>query len=186
MKLIIGLGNKGEEYKLIRHNVAWIIFDYLNKNLDWNFNKYANSELAHTTIDNTDVIFSKPQTFMNNSGDILPYLIKEYSFTNEDIVVVQDDIDLPLGKIKISHDRGDGGHNGIKSIMAQLNSREFVRVRVGVSILDDTGTLRKPDVLGNFSKEELDTLKKDISPLVGDILTTIISAGYDKAMTKYN
>jgi peptidyl-tRNA hydrolase, PTH1 family len=186
MKLIIGLGNPGEKYVQTRHNVAWIIFDNLNKNLDWNFNKYANSNLAHTTLENTDVIFSKPETFMNDTGAILPYLIKEYNFTNDDIVVVQDDIDLPLGKIKISHDRGDGGHNGIKSIMAHLNSREFVRVRVGVSILDENGVLRKPDVLGNFSKDELDTLKKDISPLVGDILTSIITAGYDKAMTKYN
>ncbi|MCX6756420.1 MAG: aminoacyl-tRNA hydrolase [Candidatus Nomurabacteria bacterium] len=186
MKLIIGLGNPGEKYTETRHNVAWIIFDNLNKNLDWNFNKYANSNLAHTTLENTDVIFAKPGTFMNNTGSILPYLIKEYNFTNEDIVVVQDDIDLPLGKIKISHDRGDGGHNGIKSIMTQLNSREFVRVRVGVSILDDTGTLRKPDVLGNFSKDEMSILLKDVSPLVGDMLTTIISQGYDKAMTKYN
>lgn len=186
MKLIIGLGNPGEKYTETRHNVAWIIFDNLNKNLDWNFNKYANSNLAHTTLENTDVIFAKPGTFMNDTGSILPYLIKEYNFTNEDIVVVQDDIDLPLSKIKISHDRGDGGHNGIKSIMAQLNSREFVRVRVGVSILDDTGTLRKPDVLSNFSKDEMSVLKKDVSLLVGDILSTIISVGYDKAMTKYN
>lgn len=186
MKLIIGLGNPGEKYQYTRHNVAWIIFDNLNKSLDWNFNKYSNSNLAHIALENIDVIFAKPETFMNDTGSILPYLIKEYNFTNDDIVVVQDDIDLPLGKIKISHDRGDGGHNGIKSIMAQLASREFVRIRVGVSILDDTGILRKPDILGNFSKEELDILKKDISPLVSDILATTVSQGHEKAMTKYN
>ncbi|MBP6931675.1 MAG: aminoacyl-tRNA hydrolase [Candidatus Pacebacteria bacterium] len=186
MKLIIGLGNPGEKYLQTRHNVAWIIFDNLNKNLDWNFNKYANSNLAHINLDDEDIIFAKPETFMNDTGSILPYLVKEYNFTNNDIIVVQDDIDLPLGKIKISHDRGDGGHNGIKSIMSQLSSREFVRIRVGVSILDDTGVLRKPDVLGNFSKEDLDILKDNISPLVSDILTTIVSTGYEKAMTKYN
>ncbi|MEY2671711.1 MAG: peptidyl-tRNA hydrolase [Candidatus Parcubacteria bacterium] len=186
MKLIIGLGNPGEKYVYTRHNVAWIVFDNLNKNLDWNFNKYANAYLAHLNVNDADIIFAKPETFMNDTGSILPYLVKEYNFTNNDIIVVQDDIDLPLGKIKISHDRGDGGHNGIKSIMAQLSSREFVRIRVGVSILDESGILRKPDVLGNFSKEEMDMLKKDISPLVGDVLNVVISQGHEKAMTKYN
>jgi PTH1 family peptidyl-tRNA hydrolase len=186
MKMIIGLGNPGDKYQHTRHNVAWVLFDNLNKNFDWNFNKYANSELAHTTISNVDVMLVKPQTFMNDSGAVLPYLLKEYSFDPGDIIVVQDEIDLPLGKIKISHDRGDGGHNGVKSIMSHLNSREFVRVRVGVSILDDEGVLRKPDVLGNFSKDEMMSVEKDIALQVGDILTTIVAEGYGKAMTKYN
>ena len=185
MITIIGLGNMGDEYKMSRHNVAWIIFDELISPDRWQDNKYAEADLASTRIGDTDVMLVKPLTFMNESGRVLPYLMKTYGTTAENLVVLQDDIDLPFGTIKISHDRGDGGHNGIKSIMKVLESKEFTRIRVGVSIVDETGTLRKPDVLGNFSKDEQLELK-DISQRVGKIIETITLQGREKAMTNYN
>lgn len=186
MILIVGLGNKGKEYEKTRHNVAWLIFDFLNKNLDWQLNKYAKSSLATTSLGDTDIIFVKPQTFMNKSGDILSYFEKEYSFKNEDLIVVHDEIDLPLGKIKISYDRGDGGHNGIKSIMSHLGSSSFIRIRVGVSVLDENNIMHKPDVLSLFSKEEIKNIKEEISPVVGKMVETIILKGKDVAMNKFN
>lgn len=185
MFTIIGLGNIGEKYKNTRHNVAWIIFDNLFSNLNWQKNKYAESELANTRIDDTDILIVKPQTFMNESGRIIPYLAKTYGAKIEKMVVVHDDIDLALGNIKISYDRGDGGHNGVKSIMSVLGTKEFIRIRVGVSILDEEGILRKPDVLGNFSNAELDQLQK-ISQTVAPIIEEIVKNGYDKAMNIYN
>ncbi len=185
MFTIIGLGNTGTEYKNTRHNVAWIILDSLFDESRWQKNKYAESELANTRIDDTDVLLVKPQTFMNESGRVIPYLMKTYGTTPENIVVIHDDIDLSLGIIKISYDRGDGGHNGVKSIQSTLGTKEFTRIRIGVSILDETGTIRKPDVLGNFSQEEQSQLEP-ISQKVAQIIETIVTAGHQQAMNIYN
>lgn len=186
MFTIIALGNYGDEYKNTRHNVAWILCDEFIEKDRWQENKYAESMLASTRIGDTDVLFVKPETYMNDSGRVLPYLSKTYGTSVEKLIVVQDEIDLPLGIIKISYDRGDGGHNGVKSIMTVSGTKEFIRVRVGVSILDDTGTLRKPDVLGNFSKEDLTTITATVAPRVAKIIETIVLQGKDKAMTLYN
>ena len=186
MKTIIALGNIGDEYKLSRHNVAWIIADELIEEDRWQENKYVPGDLASTRIENEDILFVKPATFMNNSGDVLPYLSKTYGTKLEDVIVIHDDIDLPIGITKISYDRGDGGHNGVKSIMGTTGSKEFTRIRVGVSILDETGTLRKPDVLGNFSKEDLNIIKDILAPRVSKIITTLALSGREKAMTMFN
>lgn len=186
MILIIGLGNKGHEYERTRHNVSWIIFDYLNKQFDWQINKYAKANLAMTNIYQTDVAFVKPETFMNRSGEILDYFKKEYKFNTDDLIVVHDDIDLPIGKIKISYDRGDGGNNGVKSIVEHLGSKSFTRIRVGVSVLDEDGILHKPEVLSKFSREELGIIKNEITVTVGKILETIIKKGKEVAMNKFN
>lgn len=175
----------GDKYKNTRHNVAWIIFENIFSNLNWQKNKYAESILANTRINDTDVLIVKPETFMNESGRVIPYLMKTYGTSSEKIIVVHDDIDLPIGNIKISYDRGDGGHNGVKSIMSVLGTKEFIRIRVGVSILDEEGILRKPDVLGNFSQEEQKQLE-NISQKTALIIETIIKNGLDKAMTQYN
>lgn len=185
MFTLIGLGNIGSKYKFTRHNVGWIIFDNLFSHLSWQKNKYAESEIANTRINDTDVLLVRPETFMNESGRILPYLIKTYGTMTEKLVVVHDDIDLPMGEIKISHDRGDGGHNGVKSIMNNLGTKEFIRIRVGVSIKGEDGVLHKPDVLGNFSKEEIEKIKS-IAKKVSDVMQTICISGYQKAMTLYN
>lgn len=185
MITIIGLGNIGDKYKITRHNVAWIIFDILMPGDRFQKNKYAESDLASTRIGDTDILMVKPLTFMNESGRVLPYLMKTYGTKTENLIVIQDDIDLPLGIIKISHDRGDGGHNGIKSITNTLDSKEFTRIRVGVSIIDNEGEMHKPDVLGNFSKAELTELE-NIAHHVGRIIETITLSGYQKAMNMYN
>jgi PTH1 family peptidyl-tRNA hydrolase len=186
MKTIIALGNIGEEYKNIRHNVAWIICDELINKDSWQENKYVPADLASTRIESEDILFVKPHTFMNKSGDTLPYLQKTYGTKLEDLIVIHDDIDLPISTIKISYDRGDGGHNGVKSIMGATGSKEFTRIRVGVSITDETGTLRKPDVLGDFSKEDLKTIKETLAPRVGKIISTLATSGLQKAMSLYN
>lgn len=175
----------GDEYKNTRHNVAWIILDNLFDASRWQENKYARAELANTRINDSDVLLVKPLTFMNESGQVIPYLVKTYGTTFENLVVIHDDIDLPLGTIKISYDRGDGGHNGVKSIMNTLGTKEFTRIRIGVSILDDTGTIQKPNVLGNFSKDESMQVEQ-ISQKVAGIINEIVTTGHENAMNKYN
>lgn len=175
----------GDKYKNTRHNVAWIIFENIFSNLNWQKNKYAESILSNTRINDTDVLIVKPETFMNESGRVIPYLMRTYGTSSEKIIAIHDDIDLPIGNIKISYDRGDGGHNGVKSVMSVLGTKEFIRIRVGVSILDEEGILRKPDVLGNFSQDD-QTKLQEISKKIAMIIETIIKEGLDKAMSLYN
>lgn len=186
MILIIGLGNPGEKYSKTRHNVAWIIFDFLNKNFDWQKNKYAKALITSTSILNEDIVLVKPETFMNESGKVLDFFEKEYSITNENLIVIHDDIDLPLGKVRISNDRGDGGHNGVKSMVQHLGSKNFTRIRIGVSILDNDQVLHKPDVLSSFSKDDLEKIETEITPQIAGIIKSLIEKGLEVTMNKFN
>ncbi len=176
MKLIVGLGNPGEEYENTRHNTGRIVVGMVEKKLDLG-NK---------------VKFIFPDKFMNNSGKVVAPLIKSKKDL-KDLVVVYDDIDLPIGKMKISFNRSSGGHNGLGSIIKALKSEEFVRIRIGISPETPSGKLRKPKgekdvlkfLLGEFKKNEIDELKK-LSKKVAEALETIFTEGKDKAMSLYN
>ena len=127
MKLVVGLGNPGEEYENTRHNAGRIVGGLVEKKWD----------------SKTKVKFLMPDTFMNHSGRAMVSLVK----TNKDLenlVIIYDDIDLPLGKIKISFNKSSGGHNGLNSIIKALKSQEFVRIRVGISPVTPSGKIKKP------------------------------------------
>ncbi len=183
--LVVALGNPGEKYEQTRHNAGWILADLAFPGLEFSRNSYANAGVAKTSISNHDVQVVKPATFMNESGVSVEYFIKKENILPEHIIVMYDDIDLPIGKMKISFDRGSGGHNGIKSIEAHLVSREFIRIRIGISKVLESGELVKPNVLGNFESTELETLKT-LAPKVTSAIETIISEGKEAAMTKFN
>ncbi len=185
MYLLVGLGNPGLKYEQTRHNVGWIVLDNLFPDSDWKENKYAKCTETHEEIGDTVIHAIKPQTFMNESGISLEYFVQKEGIDPQNTIVVYDDIDLLLGKIKISFDRGSGGHNGIKSIEEHLGSREFIRIRIGISRLLENGELIKPNVLGHFESSELEILKK-VSKTVESILKTIFVEGKEKAMTNFN
>ena len=170
----MALGNPGQKYALTRHNAGWIVLDEVYPHLDWCVNKYAHARIAIEKFGDARAIFVKPETFMNESGRVLPHLIQEYGIQEGRIIVLQDEIDLLIGTIRISYARGTGGHNGIKSIVSVLGSNQFVRIRIGVSILDNNEVLRKPDVLGNFSKEELVIMRDEVSRRTKKALTMIL------------
>ena len=177
MKLVVGLGNPGAEYENTRHNAGRILVRLVEKKLE-------DSKLK--------IKFITPDTFMNNSG---PAVLKALAGKKalKDLIVIYDDIDLPLGKIKISFNRSSGGHNGLGSIIKSLKSEEFLRIRVGISPATPSGKIRKPSgekdvlkfLLGEFKKPELETLKK-LSKKVADAVETIFTEGKDKAMSLYN
>ncbi len=186
MILIIGLGNPGRKYEKTRHNIAWIIFDSILEKVEWNKSSKGNFLFYKTFVEKQSIEYIKPQTFMNNSGDSVSYAQRKYEIVPQDIIVIHDDIDLPVGKIRISYDHGDGGHNGVKSIINHLGSQSFIRVRIGVSILDENNILRKPNVLSNFSKAEFRIINKDIIPLVNEIIKALIEKGKEFTMNKFN
>lgn len=179
--LVAGLGNPGKEYEKTRHNAGWLVLDAAYPGLEWERNSYANAGVA--CQDN--LLFVKPATFMNASGESVRYLCMKKDISADHCIIVYDDIDLPLGKIKISFDRGSGGHNGIKSIQEQLGTSEFIRIRIGISKLLEDGELVKPNVLGKFESGELAQLE-EVAKVVKMAIVMICTEGREKAMTEFN
>ena len=203
--LIAGLGNPGEEYEQTRHNTGRIILSQIAKKNNFSDWKPARLEghsggddmklksfRAKGEIDSEKVEFILPNTFMNNSGNAIAPIIDDKKKL-KNLVVVYDDIDLPLGSLKISYNRSSGGHNGLLSVIKKVKSREFVRVRIGISPITPTGKIRKPKgeeavmkfLLGKFKEEELKEIRK-ISKRVALIISMLSAEGKDKAMSLYN
>ena len=136
MKLIIGLGNPGEKYIETRHNLGWRVIDYLHQNLkleDWRLAKKFDSLISQRNTNQEKIILSKPQTMMNNSGRAVKALVDYYKISKQDILIVHDEIDLPLGKIKLQQDRSSAGHRGVQSIIDRLGTKDFIRMRIGIA-----------------------------------------------------
>jgi len=175
MKLVVGLGNPGKEYENTRHNTGRIVVGLIEKKLE-----------------GKKIKFLTPDTFMNNSGKAVLFLVKSKKDL-KDLVVIYDDIDLPLGKMKISFNRSSGGHNGLGSVIKALKSEEFLRIRIGISPVTPSGKLKKPKgekvvinfILGKFKKAELEILKK-LSKKVAEAVECIFSESKEKAMSLYN
>jgi PTH1 family peptidyl-tRNA hydrolase len=175
MKLVVGLGNPGSEYEKTRHNTGRIIVGVISDKLE-----------------DKKIKFLTPDNFMNNSGKAVAPLVKSKKDLNN-LIVIYDDIDLPLGKMKISFNRSSGGHNGLGSIIKSLKSEEFLRIRVGITPVTPTGKLKKPKgekavlnfLLGEYKPAEITELKK-ISKKIVEAIETIYSEGMQKAMSLYN
>lgn len=185
-KLIIGLGNPGEEYKNHRHNIGFIIIDKLAQNLSLKFdNNKKKSLFTRTKLNNIDLILLKPQTFMNLSGESAIYISKFFNVKPEDIIVVYDDMDIPFGTFKIKKGGSSGGHNGIKSLIAQLQTDDFIRIRVGIG-RPSFGKKVNDYVLSSFSKSERENIDNDLGENVIDAIKTVLFESYTIAQNKYN
>lgn len=165
MKLIIGLGNPGTEYEKTRHNVGFLALDYLHEQGDfsnWKKDKRANALIAESGTGDNKVILAKPQTFMNESGTAVQSLVVSRKLSVDDVTIIHDDIDIAFGTVKKHVGKGSAGHNGIKSIIEHLGTKDFTRIRIGVlpTNIDKSHIDTKAFVLKNFSKEELEQLPK--------------------------
>lgn len=181
MKLIVGLGNPGKKYARTRHNVGFMALDFLRSRLaeeytlsDWELSKKFNAEMCGTTIGSQKIILLKPMTFMNASGQSVQLATAFYKMLPKDIIVVHDDKDLPLGEIRAQFDRGDAGHNGVKSIVELLTTKAFERVRIGVASEDQKKMQdMSAFVLSNFSLFERPKIKKILQQATEEILKKI-------------
>ena len=175
MKLVVGLGNPRKEYEKTRHNTGRILVHMIEDKLD-----------------NLKIKFLTPDNFMNNSGKAVAPLIKSKKDL-ENLAIIYDDIDLPLGKMKISFNRSSGGHNGLGSIIKAVKSQEFLRIRIGISPAMPSGKIKKPSgekavlnfLLGEFKKPELEIIKK-LSKKVAEAVETIFTESKEKAMSLFN
>lgn len=193
--VIVGLGNPGEEYDRTRHNCGRMAVEFFAKEAGFREFREDKNKKATTSsgmIGKTAVAAVLPDTFMNKSGIALGKYVKSAKAA-ERLVVVYDDLDLPLGKIKLSFDRGSGGHKGVESIVRAVKTKKFTRVRVGVSPSTAGGKLRKPEgekvvnnfILTTFRAHELDVLKP-VFKRVAAALETIVRDGREKAMNAFN
>lgn len=182
MKLIVGLGNPGIEYEKTRHNVGYMFLDYITKNSNFELNKKFKAFQYENNFNGEKLLFIKPITFMNNSGESVVKYVNYYKIQPEDILIIQDDLDMPIGKYKLMYNHGDGGHNGIKNIILNLNSREFLRLKIGIS----KATIDTKDyVLGKFSKKEFTELNNTFDKL-NNFIQDYVSLNRDLLMGKYN
>ena len=183
MKLIVGLGNPGNEYKNTRHNVGFYYLDLFANKYNLTFKEKYNGLYAKSTINDEDVILLKPLTYMNLSGECVIKFVNYYKIKNEDILVIHDDLDIDIGRIKLKEKGSSGGHNGIKSIIDNLNTEYFKRLKIGISKnkLYDT----KDYVLGKFNKEEQGIIENTESCVL-NILNDYFKLPFNDLMSKYN
>lgn len=179
MKLIVGLGNPGKEYVYTRHNVGFIILDSYLGDVKWQ-NKFQ-AKYYLTKKENEDVCFIKPETMMNNSGSSVAAFVRYYNINIKDILVIQDDLDMDVLTYKVKKNSSSGGHNGIKSIIAYLNSEEFGRLKIGIN--DDTKNNVIDFVLGKISKKQYEDLLNN--PEYKKIIDLFIKYGIDKTIELY-
>jgi len=201
MKIVVGLGNPGEKYEGTRHNIGFAALDHLLKKYEpldksvWEDNKKTKSHIKKLSINETQVLLAKPQTFMNNSGMALALLTQYFKVKPEEVIIIHDDLDLPLGKIQIRFGGGSAGHNGIGSVIGALKTDKFTRIRMGIGHPRGQGRSQKSEikndhtvsnyVVSHFSEGE----HKDVRNMIKHVqknLELLLEHGIETFMSKYN
>lgn len=193
--VIVGLGNPDEEHVRTRHNAGRMAVEYFAKKNafgEWKEDKKSKSFVVRGALGKQLAVCVLPNTYMNKSGSAVVHYIKSVKVA-EKLVVVYDDLDLPIGTIKVSFDRGSGGHRGIESIARAVKTKRFVRVRIGISRVNAKGETQKPQgekdverfILGEFSSDEFSDLKV-VFKRVTEALGAIVSEGRERAMNEFN
>lgn len=184
MKLIVGLGNPGREYENTRHNCGFMVLDYLANKLNVEINQAKFKGLyTKTKIDGEDVVLLKPQTYMNLSGESISEVMRFFKIDKKDVLVIYDDLDLPVGKIRLRESGSAGGHNGIKSTISHLGGQDFKRIRIGI---DKHPYIPVVDyVLGKFTAEEQQTLSEAIINACNASIA-FVTQDFSKVMSTFN
>lgn len=184
MKLVVGLGNIGKEYEGTRHNVGFMAIDAIAQanNTTIETEKFGGKyTILHKFGEK--ILLLKPQRFINLSGEVLKKFVDFYDIALEDIWVIGDDLDLPVGTFRLRYQGGSGGHNGLKNIELHLKSQQYKRMKIGISNNKNIDT--KDYVLGKFSPEEKKEID-DIIHLVPQIFDDFLTKAYDNVMNQYN
>lgn len=181
MKLIAGLGNIGDKYCFTRHNAGFMVLDKLA--FDNNFSFREESKLKCFLAKSNDIIYIKPTTFMNLSGEAVRAVMDYYKIDVKDILIVYDDIALDLGRIRFRANGSDGGHNGIKSVIKHIGTKEFYRLKIGIGPQPNIPS--ENYVLQNFPKDQLETLK-DVLKKSDEAIKFYLENDIQKAQNKFN
>lgn len=188
MILIVGLGNPGKKYNHTRHNIGFTVVDILAEKEKWGKSKKTKCEYIKKQISTKNVELIKPMTFMNDSGMAVRYTQKKHNIPVEKIIVIHDDIDLPVGTIRISKNSSSAGHKGVQSIIRELGTKNFVRFRVGIRSKTNNFLPKMPTekfVLKRFSLQEKKLIKKAIDQSV-QAISFALEKGIARSMAEYN
>lgn len=186
MYLVVGLGNPGTQYEMTRHNIGFHTIDYIADSLNVKVKKLKYKSLyGECEICGEKVFLIKPQTYMNLSGESVIEFSRFFKVKPENIIVISDDISIDTGRIRVRPKGSAGGHNGLKSIIYQLNSDEFPRVRMGVGAPEHKDYDLADFVLGRFTKDEIPVMEEAIIK-ASKAVNEIIKNGPQSAMNKYN
>lgn len=184
IKLVVGLGNPGRKYNNTRHNMGFKVLDNVAKRLGvLNWKERDGGQYFDTYIDMARVIFLKPQNYINLSGDVMIGFVKFFNIKTEDIIIISDDLDLPVGSIKLKEKGSSGGHNGLKNIEEQLKTNEYKRIKIGISNNKEIDT--KDYVLGKITKDEKKLLIPAIENATDAVLASVRTP-FEVLMNKYN
>ncbi len=192
-RLIVGLGNPGSEYRKTRHNLGFVCLNHFARTHGIRLDKKrGGARTGAGEVAGRPIVLARPQTYMNHSGQAVNRLVRSLNIPVENLIVIYDEMDLPLGKIRIRGGGGSGGHNGVKSLAAELGSQDFLRVRVGIGrppgdsqglTEDDAGVIDY--LLSDFTPEEMETVT-GVLPVVSEAVVCLIEEGLTAAMNKYN
>ena len=185
MKLIVGLGNPGNKYEKTRHNIGFMFTDELVKKNNFNFtlDKKLQTKIASGIINNEKVYIIQPQTYMNLSGEAVRAVCKYYGIDVNDILVIYDDLDLPVGKVRIRPNGSSGGHRGMQNIIDMLQTKEIHRIRIGIDGCDKDKVIDY--VLGRFNKEE----EIEISLIISKadlMIESYLKESFENFVNRYN
>ena len=187
VKMIVGLGNPGSKYNDTKHNIGFMAIDRIVKNLDVNFTEDKNfkAEIGSDFINGEKIYFIKPTTFMNNSGIAVKALLTYYNISIKDMIIIYDDLDMEVGKIRFRQKGSAGGHNGIKSIIAHLGTQEFDRIKVGIGRPNGRMTVIN-NVLGKFDKNDEIMISNTLDKVDNAVKYYLQTNDFQKTMQKYN
>jgi len=191
MKLIVGLGNPGRIYAHNRHNIGFMCLSHFAKAQGIRFDKKQGQARVGTgEVAGSELVVARPQTHMNLSGESVIRLVKKFNISLSDLIVIHDDLDLPLGKIRLSQGSSSGGHKGIDSIITHLESQDFTRIKVGIGRPAESSAKDKEAeiidyVLSDFTPEERKTVTQ-VMPKVSEAILYLLTEGLTAAMNKYN
>ena len=183
MKLIVGLGNPGKEYENTRHNTGFLVIDYYaKKNNLSSWKEFKNGLYCEINCNGEKILFLKPQSYMNLSGEVVRKYVEYFKINIEDVVIIHDDMDINIGNIKLKLNGSPAGHNGIKNIIKNLKTENIKRIKIGISKND----INQVDyVIGRFNKEELEMLD-NVKELMCNVIDDYLNTDFDKVMSKYN
>jgi PTH1 family peptidyl-tRNA hydrolase len=183
MRLIVGLGNPGKEYSETRHNIGFIMLDTMTSYLKIDLKKKNDGLFAETSINGEKVILLKPQKYINLSGQVIKKYIDFYKIDIDDIFIIHDDLDLEIGKYKLKYSGSSAGHNGLKDIERCLGTKNYKRMKIGISNNKDIDT--KDYVLGKITKKEKQLLN-EVFKIGPELLNDYLELSFDNLMNKYN
>jgi len=181
--LLVGLGNPGSRYTRTRHNIGFMVLDALADDLGLTFKERTDFRISDGSMEHERIVFMEPLMFMNRSGISVKKIADKHAVPPEKVIVVHDDLDLPTGKLKIRKKGSSGGHKGIDSVIQNLGSREFIRVKIGIG--RDPLIPTEAFVLSKFRRDEIPLIREAVAQ-AAEAIACIIAEGPDSAMNKFN